>query len=102
MKTISFTELEEWQDKDRCFALLDVLPDSVAQDGRLPETRARDFVEKITQLSVSKDQAIVLYEADTASIEAAAAADALCREGFDEVYCFTGPRAAFYASQHGG
>ncbi len=102
MKTISLIELEEWQDNERCFALLDVLPDSVARESDLPETRARDFVKKVAQLRVSKGQAIVLYEADTASIEAAAAADALTREGFDEVYCFIGPRAAFYAAQHGG
>lgn len=101
MKTISLIELEEWQDKERCFALVDVLPDCVAREGRLRETRGHEFIEKIMQLHVSKGQAIVLYEASTAMIEAAAAAEVLSLEGFDEVYCFTGPQAAFYATQHG-
>lgn len=100
MKTISLSELEEWQNDERCFALVDVLPDYAGRERRRTENRAQEFVEKIVGLGVKKGQRIVLYEASTASIEAAVASDALSREGFNEVYCFLGPRAAMYAAQH--
>jgi 3-mercaptopyruvate sulfurtransferase SseA len=101
MKTICLNELEEWQDSDRHFAMIEVLPDKATRETQLPETRCRDFVEQIHRLGVSKNQAIVLYEGQSACIEAAAANEALTHEGYDEVYCFTGPRAPLYATQHG-
>jgi rhodanese-related sulfurtransferase len=100
MKTISLPELEQWQEDERCYALIDVLPDSATQAPVAPENGALDFLEKISHLGLSKRHPIILYEAESAGIEATAAADALLREGFDEVYCFIGPRAPFFATQH--
>ncbi|WP_395740945.1 hypothetical protein [Prosthecobacter sp.] len=101
MKTISLHELEEWQERDRRYALLDVLPDKAADETRLTESRCLDFVEKVKCLGVGTNEAIVLYETDTARIESEAASRALMDAGFHEVYCFTGPRARYYATQHG-
>lgn len=100
-KTISRSELEQWQNADRRFALIDVLPNNVNQGRRPLEKKASEFLEKISNLGVCKDEPIVLYERGSACIEAAAAADLLKGEGFHEIYCFTGPQAAFYTSQHG-
>lgn len=101
MKTISRMELELWQDENRTFALIDVLPGSLRQDHRLLEKRTGEFLKKIGQLGISKGQPIVLYEGGSACIAAAAAADVLRGEGFQEVYCFSGPQASLYGTQHG-
>ncbi len=100
-KTISRSELEHWQNTNHSFALIDVLPNTLNQDRRLLEKQTGDFLQKITSLGVSKDEPVVLYERASACIESAAAADLLRREGFQEIYCFIGPQAAFYNSQHG-
>jgi rhodanese-related sulfurtransferase len=100
-KTISRSELEHWQNANRRFALIDVLPNSLNRDTRLREKQAGEFLAKISRLGVSKDEPIVLYERCSACIESAAAADLLRQEGFQEIYCFTGPQSAFYTSQHG-
>ncbi|WP_395748875.1 hypothetical protein [Prosthecobacter sp.] len=101
MKTISLHELEEWQERNRRYALIDVLPNEVVEQTQLPETRCRDFVEKVRCLGVENHEAIVLYETNTACIEAEEATQALMRAGFREVYRFAGPRAPCYAAQHG-
>jgi signal transduction histidine kinase len=75
-KTISLIELEEWQDSNRSYALIDVLPNSQSQDRRLLEKQSRVFQERISTFGVRKDEPIVLY-------------------------CFTGPQSAYYGSQHG-
>ena len=100
-KTISRSELEEWQNSHRSFALIDVLPNALKEDRRLLEKQAGDFLEKISSLGVGKDEPIVLYERGSACIESAAAADLLRKNGFQEIYCFAGPQSAFYTSQHG-
>lgn len=100
-KTISRSELEEWQNTNRRFALIDVLPNTLNWDRGMSENQAGEFLEKISRLGISKDEPVVLYERGSACIESAAAADLLRREGFQDIYCFTGPQAAFYASQHG-
>jgi 3-mercaptopyruvate sulfurtransferase SseA len=101
MKTISRMELELWQDDNRSFALIEVLPSSLHQDQHLLEKQTGEFLEKIFQLGISKGHPIVLYEGGSACLAAAAAADVLMGEGFHEVYCFTGPQASFYGTQHG-
>lgn len=100
-KTISRSELEQWQNANRRFALIDVLPNTLNRDRRQFEKHAPEFLDKISRLGVSKDEPIVLYERGSACIESAAASDLLRQEGFQEIYCFTGPQAAFYTSQHG-
>ncbi len=100
-KTISLLELEEWQDSNHSFALIDVLPNNGrGQDRRQLEKHNRVFLEKISSLGVRKNEPIVLYEGGSASIESSAAVDLLRKEGFHEIYCFTGPQSALYASQH--
>lgn len=101
VKTISLIELEQWQDSNRSFALLDVTPNGLNQTPRQLEKHRRDFLKKISRLGISKDAPVVLYEGGSACIESAAAADILQREGFHEIYRFTGPQAAYYTSQHG-
>lgn len=100
LKTISRLELEEWQNRNRPFALLDVLPNELAQDQQRFENQTREFHKKIAQLKVRKDEPVVLYEGGSAGITSDAALDILRREGFHEIYCFSGPQSAFYASQH--
>lgn len=102
MKTISRMELEQWQDSNRSFALIDVRPNrTTQQDRRQLEQQSRDFLKKIAQLGVRKDEPVVLYEGASACVESAAAITALMREGFHEIYCFTGPQTVIYTSQHG-
>lgn len=100
-KTISRSELEQWQNANRRFALIDVLPNTLNRERRLLEKQASEFLKKISRLGISKNEPIVLYERGSACIESAAASDLLRREGFEEIYCFTGPQSAFYTSQHG-
>ncbi len=101
MKTVSRMELELWQNDNRSFTLIDVLPSSLHQDPHLLEKRTGDFLEKIRQLGILKEELIVLYEGGSAFLETAAAVDVLTAEGFQEVYCFTGPHSALYGTQHG-
>ena len=100
MKTIDLSQLEAWQEDAGCFVLLDVLPDNTPRDPPLGSSRQRDFIHQINTLGVNKDQPVVLYEADSATIELAAAVEALTRIGFGEIYHFVGPQSPFHASQH--
>lgn len=100
MKTISRNELESWQDSNRSFALIDVLPGSTHHRQEPSAESTGTFLEKLCRLGIGNEQTIVLYEGSAACIEAATAAEILMREGFHEVYCFIGPQAAFYETQH--
>ncbi|WP_395744835.1 hypothetical protein [Prosthecobacter sp.] len=100
MKTISRIELEQWQDNNRSFALIDVQPSSLHPDRHRLEKRTHEFLEKIFRLGIRSEEPIVLYEGGSADIDADAAADILMQEGFHEVYCFAGPQCAFYGTQH--
>lgn len=102
MNTISRIELEAWQENDHRFALIAVLPNGLHPDRHLlDEDATHEFLEKVSKLGIGNEHPIVLYETGSAGIESAAAVEVLLREGFQKVYCFTGPQSAFYDTQHG-
>lgn len=103
MKTIDRTELERWTNEQREFALLDVLPDDSTRTSTegMPHMHSRsDFMRQMQRLEQHKEQAVILYEANSASVRSGTAAEMLQQAGFANVYRFVGPQTALHGSAH--
>jgi len=92
---ISSEELKNWIDGGKEFLLIDVLPEEYYSEKHLPNAKnacvyEMSFLELINNLAPDKKKPIVVYGPSARSLSSATAAEKLLKEGYVEVYDFSG------------